>query len=223
MTRIRTVAAGLALVLAPAMLNPAAASADQITWPGGTAKPIDIVIQRALSQRGVPYVYGGGDVNGPTNGIRPGSKTLPGIQPTTPGLQPGTQTGTQPGLGTTFPGAAAPTVPGVTGLPGTLGGTPSATAGTTVGFDSSGLIQYAFAGAGIKMPRTSGEQCNVGRKVPPALARPGDLICYGPGGSQSVALFLGNGQMIEGTEPVVTVSPARTTNMTPYLTRIIES
>ena len=56
-----------------------------------------------------------------------------------------------------------------------------------------------------------------------AQARPGDLLCYGPGGSQSVAMYLGNGQMIEGTEPVVTVSQARTTNMVPYLTRIIES
>ncbi|RAU93421.1 NlpC/P60 family protein, partial [Mycolicibacter senuensis] len=92
---------------------------------------------------------------------------------------------------------------------------------TTVGFDASGLIQYAFAGAGIKMPRTSGEQCSVGQKVPPAQARAGDLLCYGPGGTQSVALYLGNNQMIEGTSPAVTVSPARTSNMVPYLTRVI--
>jgi cell wall-associated NlpC family hydrolase len=93
----------------------------------------------------------------------------------------------------------------------------------TVGFDSSGLMQYAFAGVGIKLPRSSSEQYNAGRKVPPAQARPGDLIFYGPGGSQSVAMYLGNGQMLEGTEPVVIVSPVRTVGMTPYLTRIIES
>ncbi|MGH3552791.1 MAG: NlpC/P60 family protein, partial [Mycobacterium sp.] len=92
-----------------------------------------------------------------------------------------------------------------------------------VGFDASGLIQYAFAGAGLKMPRTSAEQCSVGRKVPPAQAGPGDLICYGPGGSQSVAMYLGNGQMVEATDPAVMVSPARTNGMTPYLTRIIQS
>jgi hypothetical protein len=34
---------------------------------------------------------------------------------------------------------------------------------------------------------------------------------------------LGNGQMVEATEPAVTVSPARTASMTPYLTRIIDS
>ena len=93
----------------------------------------------------------------------------------------------------------------------------------TVGFDASGLIQYAYAGAGVKMPRTSAEQCNVGRKVTPAQARPGDLLCYGPGGAQSVAMYLGNNQMIEATEPAVTVSPARTSGMVPYLTRILES
>ena len=64
---------------------------------------------------------------------------------------------------------------------------------TRVGFDSSGLVVYAFAGVGIKMPRSSGEQYKVGQKVLPSQALPGDLIFYGPEGSQSVALFIGNG------------------------------
>jgi cell wall-associated NlpC family hydrolase len=72
------------------------------------------------------------------------------------------------------------------------------------------------------MPRTSGEQCNVGRKIPPAQARRGDLICFGPGGSQSVAMYLGNRQMVEATEPTVMVVPVRTDPRSPYLTRIIE-
>ena len=90
-----------------------------------------------------------------------------------------------------------------------------------VGFDSSGLVLYAFAGVGIKLPRSSGEQYKVGQKVLPSQALPGDLIFYGPEGSQSVALFVGNGQMVEATDPAVTVSPVRTSGMTPYLTRII--
>lgn len=207
MKRMPAVATGLALALAPVMISPGVASADQFTWPAGSGKPIDIVVQRALSQQGVPYVYGGGGVSGPTNGVRPDSKPRTGTSGTSP------NSAALPGLST---------LPGLTGLPG-LTPAPGAVPATTIGFDSSGLIQYAFAGAGIKMPRTSGEQCSVGRKVPPAQAQRGDLICYGPGGSQSVALFLGNGQMIEGTEPVVTVSAARTTNMAPYLTRILES
>jgi cell wall-associated NlpC family hydrolase len=158
----------MALLLTLPMINPDAAGAD----PGGPTlvgyqQSTNYVIQRALSQRNVPYLYGGGDAAGPTRG---------------------------------------------TGLKANI-----------VGFDASGLIQYAYAGAGVKMPRTSAEQCNVGRKVTPAQARPGDLLCYGPGGTQSVAMYLGSNQMIEATEPVVTVSPARTSGMVPYLTRILES
>jgi cell wall-associated NlpC family hydrolase len=92
-----------------------------------------------------------------------------------------------------------------------------------VGFDASGLVVYAFAGVGIKMPRSSGEQYKVGRKVLPSQALPGDLIFYGPEGAQSVALFIGNGQMVEASDTGVAVSPVRTNDMTPYLTRIIES
>lgn len=93
---------------------------------------------------------------------------------------------------------------------------------SAVGFDASGLTVYAFAGIGVKLPRSSGAQYNVGQKVMPSQALPGDLIFYGPNGNQSVALFLGNGQMLEATEPAVTVSPVRTDNMAPYLVRIIK-
>jgi cell wall-associated NlpC family hydrolase len=198
MRRSYAVPISLALLLALPMLNPTSATADpQVptlpgpsvqgpTLPGqsvqnptspaplvqgpslvGYQQSTSYVIQRALAQRGVPFLYGGGNAAGPTRG---------------------------------------------TGLKANV-----------VGFDASGLIQYAYAGAGLKMPRTSGEQCNVGRKVALSQAKPGDLMCYGPGGTQSVAMYLGNGQMIEATEPGVTVSPARTNGMVPYLTRIIES
>jgi cell wall-associated NlpC family hydrolase len=92
---------------------------------------------------------------------------------------------------------------------------------STVGFDSSGLMLYSYAGVGIKLPRSSGAQYNVGRKVLPQQAVPGDLIFYGPNGNQSVAMFLGNNQMLEAGDPVVTVSPVRTANMAPYLVRVI--
>jgi cell wall-associated NlpC family hydrolase len=225
MSRSYAIAAGLAVVMAPLLVNPGLATADpRPSAPAGYGQPIEIVIQRALSQRGVPYVYGGGNPSGPTNGLRQSAASAPGAG-TIPGLTAAPGTGTIPGR-IAAPGTG--TIPGLTAAPGT-GIVPGPTTGTspvpgaTVGFDASGLVQYAFAGVGIKMPRTSGQQCNVGRKVPPAQARRGDLMCYGPGGSQSVALYLGNGQMIEATEPVVTVSAARTSNMTPYLTRIIES
>lgn len=94
----------------------------------------------------------------------------------------------------------------------------------TVGFDCSGLTRYAFAGVGILLPRWSGDQYNAGRKVPPSQARRGDLLFWGPGGSQHEAIYLGNGQMLEAqqTGVPVKISPVRTGGMTPYVTRIIE-
>src|SRR5215212_3375662 len=94
----------------------------------------------------------------------------------------------------------------------------------TVGFDCSGLILYAFAGVGIKLPHYSGSQYDMGRKIPSSQMRRGDVIFYGPGGSQHVTLYLGNNQMLEApfTGSQVKVSPVRTSGMTPYVVRYIE-
>jgi predicted nucleic acid-binding Zn-ribbon protein len=128
----------------------------------------EYVIQRAMSQMGVPYSWGGGNAGGPSRGIDSGAGT--------------------------------------------------------VGFDCSGLILYAFAGVGIKLPHYSGSQYDMGRKIPSSEMRRGDVIFYGPGGSQHVALYLGNGQMLEApyTGSNVKVSPVRTGGMTPYVVRYIE-
>jgi cell wall-associated NlpC family hydrolase len=94
----------------------------------------------------------------------------------------------------------------------------------TVGFDCSGLILYAFAGVGIKLPHYSGAQYDLGRKIPASQMRRGDVIFYGPGGAQHVTLYLGNGQMLEApyTGSDVHISPVRTSGMTPYVIRYIE-
>ncbi len=95
----------------------------------------------------------------------------------------------------------------------------------TVGFDCSGLTRYAFAGVGVLLPRFSGDQYTAGRQVPPSEAKRGDLLFWGPGGSQHEALYLGGGQMLEAQQSGVPIkiSPVRTGGMTPYVTRIIES
>jgi cell wall-associated NlpC family hydrolase len=117
------------------------------------------------------------------------------------------------------------------GVPYSWGGGNAAGASTgidsgsnTVGFDCSGLILYAFAGVGIKLPHYSGSQYDLGRKIPSSQMRRGDVIFYGPGGSQHVTLYLGNGQMLEApyTGSTVKVSPVRTSGMTPYVIRYIE-
>jgi cell wall-associated NlpC family hydrolase len=173
----------LAISLALLVVTPGLVSAQPYPRPASQQQAIQYVLTRALSQRGVPFSYGGGDTTGPTRGSGPADNAV--------GLDPeGRVVGLDP-------------------------------AASVVGFDASGLMVYAFAGVGIKLPRSSGEQYKVGRKIPPELALPGDLIFFGPEGNQSVALFLGNGQMIQATDPVVEVSPVRTENMAPYLSRII--
>ncbi|MEZ0366443.1 NlpC/P60 family peptidoglycan endopeptidase RipA [Mycobacterium sp. pUA109] len=94
----------------------------------------------------------------------------------------------------------------------------------TVGFDCSGLVLYSFAGVGIKLPHYSGSQYDMGRKIPSAQMRRGDVIFYGPGGSQHVTIYLGNGQMLEAPDVGLTVrvAPVRTSGMTPYVVRYIE-
>ncbi len=163
MKRIYLFAAGLAMA-AGALLAPAAATADPVVRPMDYQQVTDVVVMRGLSQRGVPFSWGGGGITGPSRGRGSGI--------------------------------------------------------TTVGFDASGLMQYAYAGAGIKLPRSSGEIYRVGPKVLPQQARRGDMIFYGPGGTESVAMYLGNGQMLEVGD-VVQVSPVRTSGMTPYLVRVL--
>ncbi len=94
----------------------------------------------------------------------------------------------------------------------------------TVGFDCSGIVLYAFAGVGIKLPHYSGDQYNSGRKIPTSQMRRGDVIFYGPNASQHEALYLGQGMMLESpyTGSDVHISPVRTSGMTPYVTRFVE-
>ncbi|MHA3021519.1 NlpC/P60 family peptidoglycan-binding protein RipD [Mycobacterium sp. BMJ-28] len=208
MKRICAFFIGLAVLLA----TPGIATADPFTRPARNQQAIDFVIARALAQRGVPYTYGGGDANGPSRGVPQAVSPLaadPATALGTPQVAAG-GAGLVPGLN--FPGLAPPV---------TAAAPVADPADNVVGFDASGLIVYAFAGVGLKLPRSSGEQYKVGQKVLPSQALPGDLIFFGPDGTQSVALFVGNGQMVEATNPVVTVSPVRTASMAPYLVRVI--
>ncbi|MCF6388809.1 NlpC/P60 family protein [Mycobacterium sp. MBM] len=95
----------------------------------------------------------------------------------------------------------------------------------TVGFDCSGLMVFAFAGVGINLPKYSGAQYDQGRRVPVAQMRRGDLIFWGPGGSQHVAIYLGQGQMLESpfTGSQVRIAPVRASGMTTHVVRLIES
>jgi cell wall-associated NlpC family hydrolase len=209
------------ICLALLAISPGIATADTYTRPAANQQYIDALIARGLSQRGVPFSYGGGNANGPSLGS--GSAADRGEDPAAGVTGLNAVTPVAPAVPLLPAAPVVPVAPGVTpavpGDPSALA--PAAPAPKVVGFDASGLVVYAYAGVGVKLPRTSGQQYNAGAHVLPAQALPGDLIFYGPDGSQSVAMFIGNGQMLEASDSGVTVSPVRTTNMAPYLTRII--
>lgn len=126
------------------------------------------VLDRALSQVGARYVWGGGSGRGPTTGIE--------------------------------------------GAVGT-------------GFDCSGLMLYAYNGAGVALPRVSRNQFNAGRKVPVSDLRPGDLVFYKRGAApiHHVAMYIGGGDMVEApyTGANVRVVPLRRAGLVPQATRLL--
>jgi cell wall-associated NlpC family hydrolase len=68
------------------------------------------------------------------------------------------------------------------------------------GFDCSGLMQWAYAHAGVGLPRTSQAQRYAGRQVPLSQARPGDLVTYRSDAGH-VGMYVGNGQVIHAPYP----------------------
>ncbi|MFD8952814.1 NlpC/P60 family protein [Streptomyces xanthophaeus] len=79
-----------------------------------------------------------------------------------------------------------------------------------LGFDCSGLTQYAYAQAGINLPRVAHAQAGVGRRIPASAGygalQPGDLIFYGynPTADSTihhVGIYLGDGKMINAPKP----------------------
>ena len=73
-------------------------------------------------------------------------------------------------------------------------------------FDCSGLVQWSFAQAGIVMPRVAADQALAGPAVPVSKIQPGDLLFYhtdptAPRYISHVAIYVGNGWMIQAPEP----------------------
>ena len=69
----------------------------------------------------------------------------------------------------------------------------------------------AWEAAGVNLPHYSGAQMADSAPVPTSALEPGDLLFYGPGGSDHVAMYIGGGQMIEALHPgtVVSIDPVR--------------
>jgi peptidoglycan DL-endopeptidase CwlO len=79
------------------------------------------------------------------------------------------------------------------------------------GVDCSGLTMLAYAAVGVSLPHYSGGQMAASTPVPVGSLEPGDLLFYGPGGSEHVAMYIGGGMMIEApyTGAVVHITPVR--------------
>ena len=69
-------------------------------------------------------------------------------------------------------------------------------------FDCSGFTQYVYKQAtGKYLPHHSSAQMRKARRVSLGSLKPGDLMFYGPGGSQHVSMYIGKGKMIHATNP----------------------
>lgn len=65
------------------------------------------------------------------------------------------------------------------------------------GFDCSGLVQYAYSNAGLKLPRTAEAQLEASAPVTLENAEAGDLLFFRQDGRTShVAIYLGEGRFI---------------------------
>jgi cell wall-associated NlpC family hydrolase len=80
------------------------------------------------------------------------------------------------------------------------------------GFDCSGLVQAAFAAAGIALPRVAQDQYNAGPRLPPGTPLlPGDLVFFGSSAQavDHVGIVVSPGQMVDAphTGAFVRVEP----------------
>ncbi|MFF9914813.1 NlpC/P60 family protein [Streptomyces sp. NPDC013457] len=81
---------------------------------------------------------------------------------------------------------------------------PNGRSGASIrGFDCSGLVVYAFAKAGISLPRTAATQYAASQHINPADLQPGDLVFYGSSAASihHVGIYIGHGQMINAPRP----------------------
>ena len=149
-------------------------AAGVLTSTAGATQQGAIAIRAAERFIGAPYVWGGGDPQGPTMGL--------------------------------YGAGAQDQPPNLEGKPG---------------FDCSGLVQYAYAQAGILLPRTSEAQASFVQSLGGWTTNltqlvPGDLVFFaGSDGTIAspghVGIYLGNDQMIQAPETgqdvdIVTIS-----------------
>ncbi|MBA2472119.1 MAG: NlpC/P60 family protein [Pseudonocardiales bacterium] len=75
-------------------------------------------------------------------------------------------------------------------------------------YDCSGLMLRSYQSAGVTLPRVAAQQYWAGTQLPVRQAQPGDLLFWGydtsnPDTIHHVAMYLGNGRMVEAANQTV--------------------
>ncbi|OYD70600.1 C40 family peptidase [Rhodococcus sp. OK302] len=84
-------------------------------------------------------------------------------------------------------------------------------------FDCSGLTQWAYAQAGVSIPRTTYDQEASGIAVSKADLRPGDLVLYY--GGDHIGIYAGNGQVVHAPTSGQSVTRAPLDSMPFHMAR----
>ncbi len=85
---------------------------------------------------------------------------------------------------------------------------------TPAGFDCSGLVQYSYAQAGSRLPRSAEGLWDISRAVSLHQLRAGDLLFFTQEGKRSshVAVYLGNDRFVHAPSSGKKVSVANMTD-----------
>lgn len=183
-TEVQAPAAPQATTPAPATETPAPAATTEATTPAATTSTPAATTQPAQTQT--------------TTTTQSSQQTT---QATTTQQAPQTNTTTKAsGNAQTVINAALSQI----GTPYVLGGsTPG------VGLDCSGLVQYAYAQAGVSLKRVTTAQEGAGQRVSLDNLQPGDILFWGgAGASYHDAIYIGGGQYVHAPQPGESVKTA---------------
>lgn len=89
------------------------------------------------------------------------------------------------------------------------------------GFDCSGLLQYAWGKAGVKIPRTTYDQWKAGTDIPRGKLAPGDAVFFRGSDSKGglpghVGMYIGGGKFIEAPRTGLNVRVSNLAGRTDY-------